>query len=125
MKVDNYFDIEQAIPNPKRSLYEASPDRNKFLSNFNTRWCEPLTACFLSEMLKHVRREFSQNYHSGYLLYISMYISLTSNMCHPSRKTDNVIKNVSADLHINVLQNSRFKDRPRVVPSSLSHRARP
>lgn len=37
MKADNYFDIEQATSNPKRSLYEASPDRNKFLSNFNTR----------------------------------------------------------------------------------------
>ena len=46
IKVDNYFDIEQAIPNPNGSLYETSPDRNKFLSNFNTRWCEPLTAFF-------------------------------------------------------------------------------
>lgn len=41
-------------------------------------------------------------------------------MRHPSRKTDNVIKNVSVDLQINVLQSSRFIDRLRVVPSSLS-----
>lgn len=49
MKADNYFDIDQAISNPKcSSLYETSPDRNNVFSNFNTRWCEPLTAFFLS-----------------------------------------------------------------------------
>ena len=120
---------------------------NFWVTSIPRRWCESLTASFLSttEIVLQMRRIswlFSTSTHiyntwessaktitqvifsTNPQCVLIMYISLTSNMRHPSRKTNNVIKNVSADLQINVLQNSHSINRLREVCNVVGNAGR-